>query len=157
MSTATISPYQPASVTAHVPSRALLVLGLPICLGALLLAMLASIAFGAAEINATTVWQAIVAFNPENTNHLIIQTLRMPRAVTAALVGAALAVAGAIIQGLTRNPLADPGLLGIEAGAAFAVVGAVFLFQINSRLAPMLCLPLLAAGSRQSQSMCSVR
>lgn len=97
-----------------------------------MLALLASIAFGAAEINATTVWQAIVAFNPENTNHLIIQTLRLPRAVTAALVGAALAVAGAIMQGLTRNPLADPGLLGIEAGAALAVVGAVFFFQISS-------------------------
>jgi iron complex transport system permease protein len=78
------------------------------------------------------VWQAIVAFNREDTNHLIIQTLRLPRAVTAALVGASLAVAGAIMQGLTRNPLADPGLLGIQAGAAFAVVGAVFLFHISS-------------------------
>lgn len=106
--------------------------GLPLCTVALLLTMLASIAFGAADIDAQTVWQAIVAFNPEDTNHLIIQTLRLPRAVTAALVGASLAVAGAIMQGLTRNPLADPGLLGIEAGAAFAVVGAVFLFQINS-------------------------
>ena len=106
--------------------------GLPLCVVALLLAMLASIAFGAADIDAQTVWQAIVAFNPEDTNHLIIQTLRLPRAVTAALVGASLAVAGAIMQGLTRNPLADPGLLGIEAGAAFAIVGAVFLFQINS-------------------------
>ncbi|MCX6045542.1 MAG: iron ABC transporter permease [Chloroflexi bacterium] len=132
MATSSILPNRQVPPATRLPPRSLLVLGLPICLGALLLAMLTSIAFGAAEINATTVWQAIVNFNPENTNHLIIQTLRMPRAVTAALVGAALAVAGAIMQGLTRNPLADPGLLGIEAGAAFAVVGAVFLFQINS-------------------------
>jgi iron complex transport system permease protein len=110
----------------------LLLIGLPICTLVLLLAMLSSIAFGAADIDAAVVWQAIVAFNPEETNHLIIQTLRLPRAITAALVGAALAVAGAIMQGLTRNPLADPGLLGIEAGAAFAVVGAVFFFQISA-------------------------
>ena len=49
-----------------------------------------------------------------------------------ALVGAALAVAGALMQGLTRNPLADPGILGIETGAALGVVGAVFFFNINS-------------------------
>jgi iron complex transport system permease protein len=124
----------PNKAQAQAPARAwaLLWSGLPLCAIALLLAMLASIAFGAADIDAQTVWQAIVAFNPEDTNHLIIQTLRLPRAVTAALVGASLALAGAIMQGLTRNPLADPGLLGIEAGAAFAVVGAVFLFQISS-------------------------
>jgi iron complex transport system permease protein len=56
----------------------------------------------------------------------------VPRALVAALVGAALAVAGAIIQGLTRNPLADPWILGIEAGAAFAVVCSVFLLGASS-------------------------
>jgi iron complex transport system permease protein len=50
----------------------------------------------------------------------------------AALVGAALAVAGAVMQGLTRNPLADPGILGIETGAALAVVAAVFFLKISS-------------------------
>lgn len=110
----------------------LLLGGLPICTLLLALAMLASIAFGAADIDAATVWQAMVNFNPEDTNHLIIRTLRLPRAITAAIVGASLAVAGAIMQGLTRNPLADPGLLGIQAGAAFAVVGAVFFFRISA-------------------------
>jgi iron complex transport system permease protein len=106
--------------------------GLPICFGILLLCMLASIAFGAADIDPATVWAAIVAFDPTDTSHLIIQTLRLPRALTAALVGAALATAGAIMQGLTRNPLADPGLLGIQAGAALAVVAAVMLLHIGS-------------------------
>jgi iron complex transport system permease protein len=78
------------------------------------------------------VWQAIAAFNPESTEHLIIRTLRMPRAAVAALVGAALAVAGALMQGLTRNPLADPGILGIETGAALGVVAAVFFLGIGS-------------------------
>lgn len=110
----------------------LLLGGLPICTLLLALAMLTSIAFGAADIDAATVWQAMVDFNPEDTNHLIIRTLRLPRAITAAIVGASLAVAGAIMQGLTRNPLADPGLLGIQAGAAFAVVGAVFFFRISA-------------------------
>jgi iron complex transport system permease protein len=63
---------------------------------------------------------------------LIIHTLRLPRALTAVLVGSALGVAGAIMQGLTRNPLADPGLLGIEAGAALGVVGAVIFLNISS-------------------------
>ena len=114
------------------PRFGILLTGLPVCLAILLVAVMASIAFGAADIDAKAVWAAVTAFNPEDTQHLIIQTLRLPRALTAVLVGAALAVAGAIMQGLTRNPLADTGLLGIEAGAALAVVGAVFFFQIDS-------------------------
>jgi iron complex transport system permease protein len=110
----------------------LLLGGLPLCALLLAMALLASIAFGAADIDAATVWESIVAFDPEDTSHLIIRTLRLPRALTAAIVGASLAVAGAIMQGLTRNPLADPGLLGIQAGAAFAVVGAVFFFRISA-------------------------
>lgn len=111
---------------------ALMLIGLPVCALALALAMLSSIAFGAADISAGTVVQSLVAFNPDEAQHLIIQTLRIPRALTAALVGAALGAAGAIMQGLTRNPLADTGLLGIEAGAALAVVGAVYFLQIDS-------------------------
>ncbi len=118
-------------VRSHVP-RPLLMGALPVCIAVLLLAIFSSIAFGAADIKLQTVLASIFAFDAENTNHLIIRTLRLPRAITAMLVGAALGVAGAIMQGLTRNPLADPGLLGIEAGAALAVVGGVFLFQINS-------------------------
>jgi iron complex transport system permease protein len=110
----------------------LLIGALPICIAVLSLAIFASIAFGAADIKLQTVLAAIFAFDATDTNHLIIQTLRLPRAFTAILVGAALGVAGAIMQGLTRNPLADPGLLGIEAGATLAVVSGVFLFNIHS-------------------------
>jgi iron complex transport system permease protein len=101
--------------------------------GALLgLALLSSIAFGAAAIAPAEVWTALFAFNPESTEHLIIRTLRLPRAAVAALVGAALGVAGALMQGITRNPLADPGILGINAGAALGVVGAVSFLRISS-------------------------
>ncbi|GIV22279.1 FecCD family ABC transporter permease [Chloroflexus aurantiacus] len=113
-------------------SRLMLLLGLPVCAIILGLALLSSIAFGAADIAPADVWQALVAFNPASTDHLIIRTLRVPRAAVAALVGAALAVAGALMQGLTRNPLADPGILGIETGAALGVVSAVFFLKIGS-------------------------
>lgn len=111
--------------------RPLLWLGLPLCFGVLALALMASIAFGAAEIDAATVWRALTAFDG-STDHLIIRTLRVPRAIIGALVGAALAVAGAIMQGLTRNPLGDAGILGINTGAALGVVAAVFLFNAGS-------------------------
>lgn len=114
-----------------VRSRPLMLAGLVVGVGLLLLAMLASILFGAAEIGPGTVWAALVAFD-DSTDHLIIRTLRVPRALVAAAVGAALAVAGGVMQGLTRNPLADPGLLGIEAGAALAVVAAVHLLGVGS-------------------------
>lgn len=112
--------------------RPLLIGALPLCIAVLLFTVMASIAFGAANIRLQTVLASIFAYDPTDTNHLIIQTLRLPRAFTALLVGAALGVAGAIMQGLTRNPLADPGLLGIEAGAVLAVVGGVYLFGIDA-------------------------
>ncbi|NJN87557.1 MAG: iron ABC transporter permease [Leptolyngbyaceae cyanobacterium SL_7_1] len=87
----------------------------------LLSCLLLSVTLGAADIDLRTIWQALTAFDG-STNHLIITTVRLPRVYIALTVGAALAVAGALMQGLTRNPLADPGILGISAGAALAVV-----------------------------------
>lgn len=88
---------------------------------ALALGFVVSVSLGAADIDFRTVWQAVFQFNPDLTQHQVIQELRLPRTLAAALVGAAFAVAGAIMQGMTRNPLADPGLLGINAGAVFVV------------------------------------
>ncbi len=102
-----------------------LALGLGLGSGLLLVCLLGSILLGAAEIAPETVWQAIFQFNG-STEHLIIRTVRLPRAILAVVVGAALAVAGAITQGLTRNPLAAPDILGINVGAALAMVLAVF-------------------------------
>jgi iron complex transport system permease protein len=130
---ATLTARSSASRAARIArSTPLLLVGLPLCVALLGLALLSSIAFGAASIAPADVWRAIVAFDPANTEHLIIQTLRIPRAAVAALVGASLAVAGALMQGLTRNPLADPGILGIEVGAALGVVAAVFFLKIAS-------------------------
>src|SRR5690349_3187152 len=111
-------------------SRTLLLPGLLFCLVLLILCGLWSITLGAAEINTQVVYEALVHYDDTNFDHLIIQTVRLPRVLAGVMVGASLAVAGAIMQGLTRNPLADAGILGIESGAAFAVVLAVVLLKI---------------------------
>jgi iron complex transport system permease protein len=90
-------------------------------LALLLFGLASSISVGAADIRLATVWEAVFHFNPDITQHQIIQELRLPRAIAGALVGCGFAVAGALLQGMTRNPLADPGLLGINAGAGFVL------------------------------------
>lgn len=89
--------------------------------GLLALLMVFSITRGAAVIPLSAVWDALVYFDAANTMHLIIVDLRLPRVIASALVGSAFAVAGAIMQGTTRNPLADSGLMGLNAGAGFAL------------------------------------
>lgn len=118
-----------------VRSRRLLAAGLPLCLALLLLLMVTHILFGAADVAPADVLQSFTAYDEGNFNHLVIRTLRFPRAVIAAIVGGALAVAGAIMQGLTRNPLASPGILGINAGAVLAVVLAIFFLGVTSAAA----------------------
>ncbi|PIE93979.1 ferrichrome ABC transporter permease [Bacillus fungorum] len=80
-----------------------------------------AVAFGAKDIHLQTIWAAVFDYNPKLTQHQIIYELRLPRVIGAAVVGAAFAVAGAVMQGVTRNPLADAGVLGINAGAMFVV------------------------------------
>lgn len=96
-------------------------------LAAIVFGIGASIVTGVADISLRTVWSSIFAYDTGNDHHVIIRQLRMPRALAGALVGAAFAVAGAIMQGMTRNPIADTGLLGINAGAGFVLV-LVFAF-----------------------------
>ncbi|MCC5801976.1 FecCD family ABC transporter permease [Rossellomorea vietnamensis] len=82
-----------------------------------------------------TSWQtAIGAFsNPTgSTEHIVLQTIRLPRALIAAAVGASLAISGVLMQTLTNNPLASPGIFGINAGGAFMVVVAVTLFGVTN-------------------------
>lgn len=85
------------------------------------LAVAASISFGAASMQLHTAWAAIFSFDPGETEHQIIHNLRFPRTVGDVIVGCSLAITGAIMQGTTRNPLADSGLMGVSSGAAFAM------------------------------------
>lgn len=116
---------KPAS-SAFLQSPRHLLLGLALSSLVLLVCFVLSISLGAADIHPGVVWQAIFQFDG-STDHLIIRTVRLPRAILAVVVGAALAVAGAITQGLTRNPLAAPNILGINGGAALAMVLSVLM------------------------------
>ena len=108
--------------------RALGVTGL---LVALFLAALASIAIGTKIIPMHEVWSALLS--PTGTeNDVVIRSLRVPRTMLGVIVGAALGLAGALVQGFTRNPLGDPGLLGVNAGAGFFVVCGIYLFGVTS-------------------------
>ncbi len=90
-------------------------------LGLLVLLSAASISFGAADMRIGTAWEAVFRFNPGLPEHQIIRTLRFPRTVADIIVGCSLAICGAIMQGTTRNPLADSGLMGVSSGATFAM------------------------------------
>lgn len=105
--------------------------GLISAITALLVCLVFSVSFGAADIPLPQILSAFTQFNGSR-EHLIIQTVRLPRSIIAMLVGAAMATAGAIMQGITRNPLADPGILGVNAGAAFAVVVSIFAFGAST-------------------------
>ncbi|MHC5761744.1 FecCD family ABC transporter permease [Nostoc sp.] len=90
-----------------------------------LLGIFASISYGAADIPIAKILTAFTNYD-DSTEHTIIRSMRLPRTLIASMVGASLAIAGALMQGLTQNPLAAPGILGINAGAALAVVTVVF-------------------------------
>ena len=79
-----------------------------------------------------TAWSAIFHFNASLTEHQTIMTLRLPRTVADMIVGASLAVCGAIMQGTTKNPLADSGLMGISSGATFSMAVVLALFPYFS-------------------------
>ncbi|SET29709.1 iron complex transport system permease protein [Paenibacillus sp. NFR01] len=87
-------------------------------LAAITFGLALSVSVGAVDIKLGTVWDAVFHFHADSQQHQVIRSLRIPRALTGALVGACFAVAGAIMQGMTRNPLADSGLLGLNAGAS---------------------------------------
>ena len=91
----------------------------------------ASIVYGYTDTSWGTAFNAFTDYDGSN-EHIIIQSVRLPRALIAAAVGASLAIAGVLMQTLTKNPLASPGIFGVNAGAGFAVVVAVTIFSVGS-------------------------
>lgn len=91
----------------------------------------ASLAVGARDVPLGTVWQALTAFDSANGDHAVVHA-RIPRTVLGLLAGGALGLAGAAMQGVARNPLADPGIIGVNAGAALAVVTGIYLFGVTT-------------------------
>lgn len=90
-------------------------------------AVLFSLTVGKGEVSLAEAWRALVDPDLTDNAHITVREVRVPRAMLAVLVGAALALSGALVQTITRNALAEPGLLGVTAGASFAVVVATML------------------------------
>ncbi|MEN2767985.1 FecCD family ABC transporter permease [Ornithinibacillus xuwenensis] len=104
----------------------------------LVLSIALSILYGASDISFQTIWQSITNFDPASTSHQIIRGLRIPRALAAALIGAALAISGSLMQGMTRNPLASPSIMGVTAGATFMMAIALIVMPGASNFVMML-------------------
>ncbi|MFE7932470.1 FecCD family ABC transporter permease [Streptomyces sp. NPDC057456] len=110
--------------------RAIRSVGLLAAVAVLLLVAVVSIAVGAKELSVAQVLHGL--FEDSGTYADVVVDERLSRTVLGLLVGAALGLSGAVLQALTRNPLADPGLLGINAGASAAVVTAITYFGVTS-------------------------
>lgn len=120
-----------ATIAARIGRRTI---GVLLSGAALVAVVLASLVVGAKPIPITTVIEAFTSFDATSTDHLVVRELRLPRTIVGVLVGASLGVAGALMQAVTRNPLADPGILGVNAGASFAVVIGIWAFGVGSVL-----------------------
>lgn len=122
-----------AAMTPRARPRRLIV-GLAAAVLLLVVVVALSFSVGARDIPLGTVFDAL--FRPDATvnDHTVVRDLRFPRTVVGLLAGLALGVAGALMQGITRNPLADPGLLGVNAGSSLAVVVAISWFGVSSAL-----------------------
>ncbi|GAA2302172.1 iron chelate uptake ABC transporter family permease subunit [Streptomyces hawaiiensis] len=126
------SPPEQRAETAPAPParRAVRAFGLLLSVAILVLVALASIAIGAKELSLGQVWHGL--FEDSGTYGDVVVGERLSRTLLGLLAGAALGLSGAVLQALTRNPLADPGLLGINAGASAAVVTAITYFGVTS-------------------------
>ncbi|MEV2254069.1 iron chelate uptake ABC transporter family permease subunit [Streptomyces sp. NPDC050147] len=126
------SPPEASAETAPAPPnrRAIRSAGLVVSVCVLLLVVVASIAVGAKQMSLDQVWHGL--FQDTGTYGDVVVGERLSRTLLGVLVGVALGLAGAVLQALTRNPLADPGLLGINLGASAAVVTAISFFGVTS-------------------------
>lgn len=121
----------PEVATEH-RSRAALAAGCVILLGVLSVVCFFSITLGARGVGLPEIWKAFTDYDPSSAAESVVRELRVPRTLIGLLVGAGLGVSGAILQGVTRNPLADPGIMGINAGATTFVVFGVMVLGAQS-------------------------
>ncbi len=124
------TPISPASTTAATSATGRGLIGVVVLCAALVVALALSLAVGANPLTPAQVWQGLVHPDASEAS-VIVWTERMPRTLLGVLIGAALGASGALIQAMTRNPLADPGILGVNAGAGFAVTLGVGLLGLS--------------------------
>ncbi|MFI6295024.1 FecCD family ABC transporter permease [Nonomuraea sp. NPDC050790] len=130
MRTAALKPGRAGLQPAARLGRGAILLGVPIAALVVLCAL--SLSVGARAIPLDQVARALTGGEVAKAVHDVIWSVRVPRTLLGLMAGAALGLSGALMQALTRNPLADPGILGVSAGAAFAVVVAIAAFGIGS-------------------------
>ncbi|GAA0327051.1 iron ABC transporter permease [Bacillus carboniphilus] len=106
-------------------------IGLVLIISTTVFLICASIVYGYTETSWKMAIQAFTNFDGSN-EHLVLTTVRLPRALIAAAVGSSLAISGVLMQTLTKNPLASPSIFGVNAGAGFAVVIALTVFSVTS-------------------------
>lgn len=99
-----------------------------ICFVGIIALTILSVTMGTKAISKEVVYEAIFNFDESNVDHLIVRTNRFPRAIAVLLVGGFLAVSGAIMQGITRNYLASPSLMGVNDGSAFLITIAIVFY-----------------------------
>ena len=120
------------STTDRINTRSLLPLGLIGLVAVLLAVGMLSLRVGSLGITTADAWNALFHYNPDNYAELVVRTLRLPRTCYAIVLGAGLGLSGTIAQAITRNPLADPSILGVSSGATLAVVIAVYFFGLTA-------------------------
>lgn len=113
-------------------SGAALTVGFLVLLGALAVVCFFSITLGARGVGLSTIWKAFTDYDPSSAAETVIRELRVPRTLIGIFAGAALGLSGTILQGVTRNPLADPGIMGINAGAAAFIVFGIMVLGAQS-------------------------
>ncbi|MFT3874036.1 MAG: iron ABC transporter permease [Nocardioides sp.] len=109
-----------------------LTIGLILLIAVLGVVVLGSVLLGTRDVGVGTIWHALADYNPDSTGQTVIREMRVPRTLIGLTAGIALGLSGAILQASTRNPLADPGILGVNGGAAAAIVVAIALIGRQS-------------------------
>ncbi|MCD4535928.1 iron ABC transporter permease [Nocardioides sp. cx-169] len=125
-------PPRPPAASGRPRTAARGLLAVAVLLLLLAVVALASLMWGVRDIPAGQVWDALVSPVAGDNDHGVVRTERVPRTLIGLVGGAALGAAGALMQGVTRNPIADPGLLGLNSGASLAVIVAIAGFHVTS-------------------------
>lgn len=108
-------------------------------------ALLANILFGFHTFSLQTFWESLILFDG-STEHIILTTVRLPTALIGAAVGASLAIAGVLMQVLTKNPLASPSILGINSGAVLFIIFCLGVLKLDVSIHQMIYIAFLGAG-----------
>ncbi|KQY55993.1 iron ABC transporter permease [Aeromicrobium sp. Root495] len=122
----------PAPARAGAVADVARITGLVVLTGVLVVVAFASITLGTRGVGVSTIIRSFTDYDPDSTAQTVIRELRVPRTIIGILAGMALGLGGALLQGVTRNPLADPSIMGTTNGASAAIVVTIMVFGAQS-------------------------